>query len=120
MKILVTGTAGFIGSNLCEKLILDPKIKIIGLDSLTSYYDPEIKKRNISGLNNYPNFTFVEGSLLDVPLLNSLFSKYKFDKVIHLAAQVGVRHSIKNPTLYYEHNIIGTLNFSYRILGSKS
>ena len=110
MKILITGAAGFIGSNLCETLSQDSTLKLIGLDSLNTFYNPEIKKRNIQSLKTKPHFTFHEGSLLDTDLLDTIFSNHKIDSIIHLAAYAGVRPSIQNPKLYYDHNITGTLN----------
>ncbi len=110
MKILITGAAGFIGSNLCESLSQDKNLDLIGIDSLNTFYDPKIKKQNIESLITKKKITFFEGSLLNTKLLKNIFSKHNIDAIIHLAAYAGVRPSIKNPKLYYDHNIIGTSN----------
>lgn len=107
--ILVTGCAGFIGSHLSVKLVKDGCL-IVGLDNLNDYYNPLWKLENIKEINNYSNFKFIKGDILDKNLLANLFKKHKFDCVIHLAARAGVRPSIANPELYEEVNIRGTLN----------
>lgn len=108
MNILITGSAGFIGSNLCEALIGNHKI--FGLDNFCDYYDPQIKRNNISSLQQNSNFTLLEADIRNENALIEIFSKNKFDLIIHLAAMAGVRPSIENPQLYTEVNINGTVN----------
>ncbi len=109
--ILVTGIAGFIGSNLALRLLKDYKdITVVGLDNMNDYYDVRLKEYRLDSLKKYGNFIFVKGNLADKKLINELFSKYKFDIVVNLAAQAGVRYSIANPDVYIESNIIGFYN----------
>jgi UDP-glucuronate 4-epimerase len=109
MNIVVTGAAGFIGSNLCESLLKDNH-NVIGLDNFNNSYNPYIKRENIKEFKEHSNFKLYEGDILDVSLLNNLFLKGDVDVVVHLAALPGVRTSIENPVLYYNVNVIGTLN----------
>ena len=109
MKILVTGSAGFIGYHACKSLI-DNGHEIIGVDNLNDYYDVSLKNHRISLLKNYKNFDFYKIEIQDYKSLESLFNKYKFKRVLHLAAQAGVRHSIENPSIYIHSNIHGFLN----------
>ena len=109
MKILITGAAGFIGSHTAEAL-LKKRITIIGIDDLNNYYDPKIKKNNLATLNKYNNFTFYKADIRNKKTLETIFKKHKIDKVIHLAARAGVRPSIKDPQLYKDVNITGTMN----------
>ncbi len=109
MRILITGGAGFIGSQLA-KTLLEKKHEIIVIDNLNDYYDPAIKRANIAMLSAYDSFTFVEGDIREVAHLEAIFSKEKIAQVVHLAAQAGVRPSIQDPKLYYDVNITGTLN----------
>ncbi|HCU07034.1 MAG TPA: epimerase [Holosporales bacterium] len=109
MKILITGVAGFIGSNLAEKL-LSAGNRIVGLDNFDPFYDKRIKLNNLQQLSKNPYFSFYEGDILDNALLNKLFSNEKIEIVIHLAAKAGVRPSILDPVGYYHTNVIGTLN----------
>lgn len=120
IKILVTGIAGFIGSNLGEYLI-KKNIKVIGLDNFDPFFARNIKERNLSILNQSSNFTFYEADIRKVFLLNSIVSDVKPDIIIHLAAKAGVRPSILNPSEYYETNVIGTLNLleAMKIVGCK-
>lgn len=109
--ILVTGAAGFIGSNLCERLLNDfPDSKVIGLDNLNDYYDVNIKYWRLEKLEKYNNFTFIKGDISDDLLIKDLFFKYKPDNVVNLAAQAGVRYSITNPDSYIKSNLIGFYN----------
>lgn len=107
MKILVTGSAGFIGSNLCEKLV-KMKNEVIGIDNFDSYYSREIKEKNLLQLKDYDNFHFLEIDLRDKSSLKILLEQ-NFDVVIHLAGRGGVRRSIGEPHHYVEMNYIATL-----------
>ena len=109
--ILVTGSAGFIGSNLC-KVLLDqfPNIKIIGIDNLNDYYDVSLKEYRNENLQKYPNYSFIKGDISNKELINSIFFEYKPNVVVNLAAQAGVRYSITNPDAYINSNIIGFYN----------
>ncbi len=107
MKILVTGGAGFIGSNLCESLIKENQI--FCLDNFCNYYNPEIKRNNIKNILNDGNFTLCEGDIRDSDFLNRIFSDNRIDIVIHLAGMAGVRPSIENPEYYADVNINGTI-----------
>lgn len=106
--ILITGAAGFIGSNLAQALI--SKNKIIGFDNINDYYDPELKEYRLSKLKSSPNFTFIKGDLSDKQAVDSIFEKYHPDIVVNLAAQAGVRYSIENPQAYIDSNITGFFN----------
>ena len=110
--VLVTGAAGFIGSNLVKRLFHDVKdIKVIGVDSITDYYDVNIKYgrlKEIESLNR--DWVFVKANIADKSVINELFEKYNFSVVVNLAAQAGVRYSITNPDAYIESNLIGFYN----------
>lgn len=110
--VLVTGAAGFIGSNLVKRLFDEfPDIKIVGIDSVTDYYDVNIKYgrlEEIEALNR--DWTFVKASIADKGIVNDLFAKHHFAVVVNLAAQAGVRYSITNPDAYIESNLIGFYN----------
>lgn len=109
--ILITGSSGFIGSNLTKRILNDNKdIKVVGLDNMNDYYDVAIKEYRLNQLLKYDNYTFVKGDLADKKLIDSLFEKYHFDVVVNLAAQAGVRYSITNPDAYIQSNIIGFYN----------
>lgn len=116
-NILVTGAAGFIGSNLVLKLLkTEAPICVVGFDSVNDYYDVSIKEYRLREIEKtaatYPNnqWTFVKGNLADKALIDSLFEQYSFDIVVNLAAQAGVRYSITNPDAYIESNLIGFYN----------
>lgn len=108
--VFVTGAAGFIGSNLCKRLLQDFDVKIIGIDNMNDYYDIKIKEHRLNELIHNDNFVFIKGDISDKNLLHSLFEQYHFDIVVNLAAQAGVRYSITNPDTYIESNIIGFYN----------
>lgn len=109
--ILVTGVAGFIGSNLAKRLYDTVKdVKVIGIDSMTDYYDVNIKKERLKMLAGHQGFEFVEASIADKAIIERIFAEFKPSIVVNLAAQAGVRYSIINPDAYIESNIIGFYN----------
>ena len=110
MKVLITGCCGFIGYNLCLKLLKKKNIRIYGIDNLNSYYDINLKKKRLSILKTSKNFTFNKIDISKYNNLKKFFKKNKYDIVINLAAQAGVRYSIKNPSNYFESNVIGFFN----------
>lgn len=108
---LITGAAGFIGSNLAKRILKDEKeSKVIGLDNMNDYYDVNIKEYRLKELKKFNNFIFVKGNLADKELIENIFKEYKPEIVVNLAAQAGVRYSIINPDVYIESNIIGFYN----------
>ena len=122
MKILITGAAGFIGANLVMRLLERPEpqfagpMSIVGLDNLNDYYDPSLKEYRLMKIaekaSDHPGrqFEFVKGDIADRALVDSLFTEHKFDIVVNLAAQAGVRYSIENPDAYIQSNMIGFYN----------
>ena len=108
MKVLVTGAAGFIGMHTTKKL-LDEGYNVIGLDNMNNYYDPKLKEYRLNLLTPYDNFNFIKMDLCDREGIAKLFENEKFDRVIHLAAQAGVRYSIEKPFEYTDSNITGFL-----------
>lgn len=108
-KVLVTGGAGFIGSHLIEKLLAAGK-EVVCLDNFNDYYDPALKRQNLAISQQFANFTLVEGDILNLPLLKELFTKHQFTEVVHLAARAGVRPSLKQPLLYEQVNVQGTMH----------
>ena len=110
--VLVTGAAGFIGSNLVKRLFNDVKdIRVVGIDSITDYYDVDIKYERLSEIDDLRrNWRFVKGSIADKQLVDQLFAEEKPAVVVNLAAQAGVRYSITNPGSYIESNLIGFYN----------
>ena len=109
--ILVTGAAGFIGANLCLRLLSENKdVHIVGIDNMNDYYDVRIKEYRLDKLKDFSNFEFIKGSIADRELINKIFEDKKIDIVVNLAAQAGVRYSITNPDAYIESNIIGFYN----------
>ena len=110
--ILVTGAAGFIGSNLVKRLFNDvSNIKVVGIDSITDYYDVNIKHERLKEIEALgKNWTFVKGNIADKTTIDKLFAEYQFAVVVNLAAQAGVRYSITNPDAYIESNLIGFYN----------
>jgi UDP-glucuronate 4-epimerase len=109
MKILVTGAAGFIGSHVSKKLLARGD-EVVGLDNLNEYYDVTLKHARLAQLTSQPKFRFVKLDLTDKPGMEELFAREKFQRVIHLAAQAGVRYSIDFPHTYIDSNVTGTLN----------
>jgi UDP-glucuronate 4-epimerase len=108
-RILITGAAGFIGSNLTDDL-LEKGFSVMGIDNFDSFYSREIKESNISAALKHRSFKFNEGDIRDAGFLDSCFSEFKPDTIVHLAAKAGVRPSIKDPASYFEVNVSGTLN----------
>jgi len=109
MKILVTGAAGFIGF-FTAKLLLERGEDVVGLDNFNDYYDVRLKDARAAQLEQYPNFQMLRMNLADRSGMRNLFAAEKFDKVVHLAAQAGVRYSLKNPNAYIDSNIVGTMH----------
>lgn len=107
--VLITGGAGFIGSSLADKL-LNLGSKVIAIDNFNDFYTPEIKYENIKSAEKSPDFILHKADIEDQNALDSIFSKYKIDCVVHLAARAGVRPSLENPLKYAQTNILGTLN----------
>ena len=109
--VLLTGVAGFIGSNLAKRLFADVDgVKIVGIDNMNDYYDVRLKDARLEKLSAQSNFTFIKGSIADKDLINQAFAEYHPDVVVNLAAQAGVRYSITNPDAYIASNIMGFYN----------
>lgn len=109
--VLVTGVAGFIGSNLAKRLLRDySNIKVIGIDNMNDYYDVRLKEERLKELSNKTSFIFVKGDIADKETINGLFETYKPQIVVNLAAQAGVRYSISHPDSYIASNLIGFYN----------
>ncbi len=109
MKYLVTGAAGFIGFHVTQRLLAAGN-QVVGLDNLNDYYDVNLKTARLDLINTHPNFTFMKGDLADREGIAELFRSQRFQRVIHLAAQAGVRYSLENPLAYADANLIGHLN----------
>jgi len=107
--ILVTGAAGFIGFHLCAKL-LERGETVVGFDNFTDYYDIQLKRDRVKQIDGHANFTFLEMDLCDREALRDLFAKYPITRICHLAAQVGVRYSLRDPYIYQKSNLEGFLN----------
>jgi UDP-glucuronate 4-epimerase len=109
MKILLTGAAGFIGSTTAHRLLARGD-EVVGLDNLNDYYDVQLKQDRLARLTPHPGFRFVKMDVGDRSGMQTLFEAERFDRVIHLAAQAGVRYSLKNPHAYIDSNIVGFTN----------
>lgn len=107
--MLVTGAAGFIGSNLVKRLYSDVE-DITVIDNINDYYDVRLKEARLEKLSAHPSFVFIKGSIADKAIITEIFQKYKPQVVVNLAAQAGVRYSITNPNVYIESNLIGFCN----------
>jgi len=109
MRVLVTGAAGFIGFHVARKL-LDRGDEVVGIDNLNDYYDPALKQARLSQLEGHDRFAFVKLDVSDRDRVATLFRERKVERVVHLAAQAGVRYSITNPHAYADSNLLGFLN----------
>lgn len=111
MRILVTGAAGFIGSNLVKQIFnqIDNAV-VVGVDNMNDYYDPRLKEERLLALYQYDGFTFYKGNIADRTFIDEIFAKFRPQIVVNLAAQAGVRYSITNPDAYIESNLIGFYN----------
>lgn len=109
MKLLVTGAAGFIGFNLCQQLLARGD-QVVGIDNLNDYYDVNLKHSRLGILQHHAQFTFYQQDIADLPALESVFAQHKFDRVVNLAAQAGVRYSLTNPHAYIQANLVGFTN----------
>ena len=109
MKVLVTGAAGFIGMHVVQRLAARGD-SVVGIDNLNAYYDPSLKQARLAELAGLPVFRFEALDIVDGVALDALFAREKFDRVVHLAAQAGVRYSIENPLAYGDSNLAGFLN----------
>lgn len=109
--VLVTGAAGFIGSNLSKRLLKEvEKIQVVGIDNMNDYYDVRIKEERLKELERFDNFIFIKGDISDKGTIVNLFEEYKPQIVVNLAAQAGVRYSISNPDAYISSNLLGFYN----------
>lgn len=109
--VLVTGAAGFIGSNLAKRLLQGRlNVRVVGVDNMNDYYDVRLKEERLKELSDYPSFVFIKGDISDKATVDGIFDEYKPQVVVNLAAQAGVRYSISNPDAYICSNIIGFYN----------
>ncbi len=109
MKILVTGTAGFIGNQLAIRL-LERGDEVIGVDNVNDYYDVRLKEARLERIKHHPGFTEIRAGIHDRDAMEAVFAKYKPQRVVNLAAQAGVRYSLKNPYAYVDSNLLGFVN----------
>lgn len=109
MKILVTGAAGFIGMHVAQ-LLLERGDEVVGIDNLNDYYIPQLKHDRLKQLQDYQSFRFVQADIADAATVQALFAAEGFQRVVHLAAQAGVRYSLTNPAAYVQSNLVGFAN----------
>lgn len=109
MKILLTGVAGFIGMHVA-RILLERGDEVVGIDNLNDYYTPLLKNDRLAQLRGFSNFKFIELDVVDSAALQQLFNREQFQRVIHLAAQAGVRYSLTNPSVYIQSNLVGFSN----------
>ncbi|HOW47847.1 MAG TPA: NAD-dependent epimerase [Rubrivivax sp.] len=109
MKVLVTGAAGFIGMHVSQ-LLLARGDQVVGIDNLNDYYDPRLKQARLERLRGHAGFAFEKLDVADRPAMERLFAESGFDRVVHLAAQAGVRYSLQNPHAYIDSNVVGFMN----------
>ena len=109
MKFLVTGAAGFIGFNVVKRLCAAGHC-VVGIDNINDYYDVSLKESRLDVISQFDNFKFIKMDLADTSAIADLFNTEKFNRVIHLAAQAGVRYSLENPMAYADSNLVGHLN----------
>jgi len=118
LKLLVTGAAGFIGMHSCKRL-LERGHEVFGIDNLNAYYDPALKRARLEQLRPLPGFAFAKLDIADEPAIAGVFESQRFDAVLHLAAQAGVRYSLENPMAYVSSNVAGFLNVLEGVRKSK-
>lgn len=109
MKVLITGAAGFIGMHLSKRL-LERGDEVVGIDNLNDYYDVQLKHDRLKQLEDFEQFSFIEMDMADREAMDALFKKHNFNRVMNLAAQAGVRYSLKNPHAYVDSNLVGFVN----------
>src|SRR5512132_683764 len=109
MRILVTGAAGFIGFHVARRL-LERGEHVVGLDNFNTYYDVKLKEARAAILAEHRNFGMVRSDLADIDAMQGLFTRGRFDAIVHLGAQAGVRYSVENPRAYIDANIVGFLH----------